>query len=323
LILVGNTLYGTTAMGGNSDSGTVFAVRTNGTSFTNLHRFTPLPSTLSGTNSDGAKPSAALILSGNALYGTTSQGGKSGGGTVFQINTNGTGFTNLHSFAAISVAYSPNSGGAQPSAGLILSDNTLYGTTFYGGTSGYGTIFKIRINGTAFTNLYNFPAVSPGTFATNSTGTDPYAGLIISGNSLYGTTHYGGTSGYGAVFQVNTDGTGFKNLHSFTGGSGGGYPFAGLILSGLTLYGTTGSSGNTGTVFSISFPPPRLTIAPSGANVVLTWPTSPFGFSLQSTTNLVPAAVWSTVSPEPIIFNGQNLVINPASGTQQFYRLSQ
>ncbi|HAO79460.1 MAG TPA: hypothetical protein DCQ92_10895 [Verrucomicrobia subdivision 3 bacterium] len=260
-----------------------------------------------------------MILSGNTLYGTAASGGNSGKGTVFTVNTNGTGFTNLHSFTA--VLNSTNSDGANPHGGLILSGNTLYGTAFYGGSSGYGTVFAVHTNGTGFTNLYGFTG--------GSDGSQPYAGLISSGNTLYGTAAYGGSSGNGTVFAVNADGTGFTSLYSFTTlnnstNSDGANPLGGLILLGNTLYGTAaygGSSGN-GTVFSL-FIPPLLTIIPSGANVILTWPTNAAGFTLQSTTNLAPPAVWSTVSPVPVVVNGQNAVTNPISGTQQFYRLSQ
>jgi len=100
---------------------------------------------------------------------------------------------------------------------------------------------------------------------------------------LYGTTPYGGASGGGTVFAINTDGTGFRNLHSFTGGSDGANPFAGLILSGNTLYGTASSGGSSGsgTVFSI-FIQPQLTLIPSGPYVILTWPTNYVGFNLQN-----------------------------------------
>ncbi len=242
LLLSDNTLYGATEEGGKSESGTVFRIHTDGTGFVNLHRFE--------ANTDGANPKSGLVLRESTLYGTTSEGGGSGSGSVFAISTDGIGFTNLYSFSETSSAHSPNSDGAKPSAGLLLSGNTLYGTTFYGGTSGYGTVFKVRINGTGFMTLYSFPPVSSGSRATNSTGSDPFAGLILSGDTLYGTTHAGGTSGFGTVYQVNTDGTDFMTLHSFTGGSGGGNPFAGLILSGLTLYGTTGSSASESTAFS-------------------------------------------------------------------------
>jgi len=66
---------------------------------------------------------------------------------------------------------------------------------------------------------------------------------------------------------------------------------------------------------------PLLTIIPSGVNVVLTWPTNATGFTLQSTTNLVSPAVWSTNSSAPVVVNGQFAVTNPISGPRQFYRL--
>jgi len=69
--------------------------------------------------------------------------------------------------------------------------------------------------------------------------------------------------------------------------------------------------------------PPLLTLIPYGANVILTWPTNAVGFTLQSTTNLASPAVWTTNSPAPVVIGGQNVVINPITGPQQFYRLKQ
>src|ERR1051326_2286063 len=93
-----------------------FALNTNGTGFRTLHSF---------NFSDGAGPSAGLILSGNTLYGPAS-GGSSGNGTVFALNTNGTGFTNLHSFTAGTGSFPQiiNSDGAFPQAGLLLLGST-------------------------------------------------------------------------------------------------------------------------------------------------------------------------------------------------------
>jgi len=337
LILSGNTLYGTAQWYGPSAAGTVFKVNTDGTGFTPLHIFTAAPNSI---NSDGAGPTD-LVLSGNTLYGTASSGGSSGWGTVFAVNTDGTDFTILYSFTA-------GSDGQGPYAGLILSFNTLYGTT-RGGSSGAGTVFKINTDGTGFTALHNFTALIPYytnsfgyVISTNSDGAGPGGELILSGNTLYGTATGGGSSGSGTLFAVNTDGTGFTTLHSFAAtdfilaafgflatNSDGAFPLGELILSGNTLYGTAadgGSSGN-GTVFSLSFAP-QLTITPSGAYVILTWPTNVAGFdytgyTLQSTTNLVSPAVWTAVSPGPVVIDGQNAVTNLISGTQQFYRLSQ
>src|ERR1022692_3794821 len=202
LILSGNALYGTAAGGGSSGKGTVFAVNTDGTGFTNLHSFTATSSSLShSTNSDGVEPLAGLILSCTTPYGTANGGGSSGNGTVFAVNTDGTGFTNLHSFTATSGSYR-NSDGANPSAGLILSDTTLYGTAYLGGSSGPGTVFAVNTDGTGFTNLYSFTAVSGPYPSTNSDGAGLYAGLILSGTTLYGTAAGGGSSGQGTVFSL-------------------------------------------------------------------------------------------------------------------------
>ena len=218
LVLSGGTLYGTAVYGGSSDNGTLFAVYTNGTGFTNLHNFT-ITSGSPGTNSDGAQPYESLILSGSTLYGMTLAGGNAGNGVVFRINTDGSGFTNLHSFTATSGPNFPtNSDGAQP-RGLILSANTLYGTASGGGSSGQGTVFKVNTDGSGFTNLHSFTAFSSIIFGTNSDGAQPVGGLVLSGGTLYGTAFVGGSFQNGTVFAVNTNGTGFSNLHSFAAGS--------------------------------------------------------------------------------------------------------
>ena len=254
LVLSGTTLYGTTVGGGSSGNGTVFSVNTDGSGYTVLYSFTVSTSNgLYNTNADGANPVAGLVLSGTTLYGTTTGGGNSGNGTVFSVNTNGTGFSILYSFTAFDPTYGTNSDGASPHAGLILSGNTLYGTTAYGGSSGNGTVFAVNTDGTGFKNLYSFTAPGPYT-GINSDGANPVAGLILSGNTLYGTAQAGGSSGNGTVFAVSTDGTDFTTLYSFTGSSDGANPQAGLILSGNTLYGTTANGGSfgNGTVFQVN-----------------------------------------------------------------------
>jgi hypothetical protein len=76
-------------------------------------------------------------------------------------------------------------------------------------------------------------------------------------------------------------------------------------------------------VFSLTLPTPQLTIIRSGTNALVTWPTNALEFTLQSTTNLVPPTVWTTVSPPPyaVIYTNDE-VTNTISGTDQFYRLS-
>ena len=208
--------------------------------FTTLHSF---------KLSDGSNPYSALVLSGNILYGTTVAGGNTGGvngnGTVFAINTDGSGFTNVYNFTSDGSPYYTNSDGANPYAGLFVSGNTLYGATYEGGGSAVGTLFAVNTSGTNFVTLH--------TFTGGNDGGGPDAGLILSGNLLYGTAAYGGTNGYGAVIVVNTNGTAFTNLYSFTNGPDGAGPAGVLILSGKTLYGTTsGGNSGSGSVFAVN-----------------------------------------------------------------------
>jgi uncharacterized repeat protein (TIGR03803 family) len=247
LVLSGNRLYGTTEYGGFYGNGTVFAINTDGSGFTNLYNFS--------ATSDGANPFAGLVSSGNTLYGTTGGGGSLGGGTVFAIQTDGTGFTNLYNFSSDSVSR------VAGKSSLILSNNILYGTTYAGGSSTNGTVFALNTDGTGFTNLHSFSALVQETpyLYTNGDGAFPQGGLVLSGNKLYGTATEGGnlgssTYGNGTVFALKTDGTGFTNLHSFND-TDGAAPDAGLVLVGGTLYGTAsggGSSQHDGTVFAIN-----------------------------------------------------------------------
>jgi uncharacterized repeat protein (TIGR03803 family) len=273
MVLGGNTLYGVAAAGGTGSNGVVFAVNTDGTDFTVLHNFTPLSNS---TNADGAGPiaiasaggagggnprfSQRLVLSDNTLYGTAPYGGKWGNGTVFAVNTDGTGFQTLHSFTAVSnytylnFVSSTNIDGASPNGGLVLSGNTLYGSAVGGGAWGSGTVFALYTNGLGFTNLHSFTRVSgfPGYF-TNSDGALPNDGLVLSGNTLYGTAYFSGTGGWGTVFAVNTDGTGFQTLVAFPNPQYAGLgadPSSGLVLSGNRLYGTTVYGGSTSGVYS-------------------------------------------------------------------------
>jgi uncharacterized repeat protein (TIGR03803 family) len=140
-----------------------------------------------------------LILSGNQLFGTAENGGTNGNGTVFTISTNGTGFAALHHFSATSG--SANADGIYPNAGLVLSGGTLYGTAYFGGTGGKGTVFTVNTNGGSFANLHSFSALAG---STNTDGANPNAAVVISGNLLYGTTSAGGKFGQGNVFSVSS-----------------------------------------------------------------------------------------------------------------------
>ena len=240
LVLSGNTLFGAAEYGGSSNCGTIFRINTDGSAFTNLYNFT--------NGLDGQNPAATLLLAGNTLYGTTYYGGASTNGTVFRININGTGFTNLHSFAP--TINSTNGDGANPYAALIMTNGILYGTTVYGGRFGSGTVFAVGTNGLNFTNLHNFSTLIN---YTNSEGGHPYGALVLAGsNVLYGTA-YGGGIGCGTFFRLGViGGATFTNLHTFVSGYDGNGPFGGLIMVSNTIYGTTysGGYGNRGLIYS-------------------------------------------------------------------------
>lgn len=126
------------------------------------------------------------------------------------------------------IAFKRALGCAVAQGALVLSGETLYGTTFEGGSWGKGTVFALSTNGTNFTTLYSFTPLVSG---TNRDGAWPYTGLILSGNTLYGTAKEGGAYEWGTVFALNTNGMGFTTLYSFTGGDDRAFPYASLILT--------------------------------------------------------------------------------------------
>jgi uncharacterized repeat protein (TIGR03803 family) len=199
-----------------------------------------------GVFTNGAFPQCTLVQGSDGyFYGTTHGGGTNGGnGTVFKVNTSGS-MVLLHVFTG-------GNDGAQPWCGLTAgNDGNFYGVTGGGGTSGYGTIFKITPTG-SFTPLYSFTG--------GSDGGNPQSALTLGTNGLfYGTTIVGGTafglSGYGTVFDISPGGT-FNRIYAFTGGSNGSKPYGGLVQGNDGyFYGTTytGGGGNqAGTVFKMS-----------------------------------------------------------------------
>ncbi len=199
LILSGGALYGTASQGGAGGSGVVFSLGTNGANFAVLHNFSPLDP-VTAVNADGAIPFGGLALSNGILYGTTYAGGQNARGTVFALQTNGTGFTVLHQFAATDSTTGTNTDGASPCAALILSGNVLYGTASAGGAGSVGTVFSINTTNDQFAAPHSFSSLA--STGTNAEGAFPVAPVMRLGNSLYGTAFSGGPGGGGTVFVV-------------------------------------------------------------------------------------------------------------------------
>lgn len=253
-------LYGATQSGGDAGNGTVFRVNTDGSGHTVIKSFPALVPEFFGTNSDGGKPRADLILDGNTLYGAASTGGAAGNGVVFRINTDGSDFAVLKTFSPTYLGtnnvsgnfliHGTNNDGALPIANLTLSGNTLYGTTFYGGYFSNGVIFKIETDGNDFAVLKHFPPLIGG---TNTDGANLRAGLTLSGDTLYGATVNGGNLGSGTLFRMNTNGTDYVVLKHYYWDDGA-FPNTAPIFSGSTLYGiaVAGGTARYGVLFKVN-----------------------------------------------------------------------
>ncbi len=245
-------LYGTTPVGGTANLGSVFSL-TPPASPGGAWIETVLYSFKGGT--DGSGPRAGVVIgTGGILYGTTYSGG-AGYGTVFSLTppTSGTGpWTEA-------IVYSFRGGtGAHPESGVVLgASGVLYGTTYYGGTSGSGTVYSLtppKTSGAAWTKtvLYDFAG-------NINDGAYPVAGVVIgAGGVLYGATEYGGTLSRGTIYSLTPPIPGGAwtetVLYNFTGSADGGQPQASLVIgSSGALYGTTiaGGAFSDGTVFSI------------------------------------------------------------------------
>jgi uncharacterized repeat protein (TIGR03803 family) len=237
--------YGTTALGGTNNMGTVFEITPEG-KLTTLYLFC----SQSGC-SDGADPSGGLIQASDGhFYGATYAGGANGDGTVFKITKAGT-LTTLASF--------DGTNGQGPDFGSLIQgvDNNFYGTTLVGGANasacedsrGCGTVFRMTPHG-ELTSLYSFCAQP-----NCADGFELFGGLVQGTNgNFYGTTPVGGTNGYGTVFEITPAGR-LRTLHSFDS-TDGAYPEATLIQgTDGNFYGTTsggGANGDRGTVFEIT-----------------------------------------------------------------------
>ena len=147
--------------------------------------------------------------------------------------------------------------GGIPESWLIqASDGNFYGTTSQGGANDTGTVFRMNLGVTNIVGtVTNFSVTTLYSFTGGDDGATPIAGLFQGSDSnFYGMTTRGGANDTGTVFQITSAGT-LTTLHSFTGGSDGGYPLGGVIqgIDGY-FYGTTsqGGANNTGTVFQIT-----------------------------------------------------------------------
>jgi uncharacterized repeat protein (TIGR03803 family) len=302
------TFYGTTSSGGATAGGTVFKM-TAGV-LTTLVNFTGNSGAAPGTS-----PSTNLLLAtdGN-LYGTTTSGGLSFGGTAYRV-TPAAAFTSLVNFTGTGGANPGNT----PTTNLVQAgDGNLYGTTSGGGSSSSGTVYKISLAG-AFTSVASF------TGATGALpGSAPFAALLPRPDGwLYGTTSAGGPYGVGTAFRVSAV-HGAQLLYSFGTTDDGGSCGAGQTTLGSDNYRMAAASDgflygvNQSAVFRVHQQPSLQSIGATA--ITATGATLTAGFiPNQDAATLyfeygVTTAYGSQTAPQNLAF-GQTLASIPAGLT--------
>lgn len=198
--------YGMTQMGGSGNFGTIFKINADGSFFSVIKHFT----------NNAIYPRGSLIQGNDgSFYGMTYNGGTNNRGAIFKINADGSGFSIIKSFNFFS-------DGAHPLGDLVRGiDGNLYGMTNQGGSNGYGTIFKINIDGSMFSVIKHLASTD---------GANPSGNLVQgSDGSFYGITQNGGSSTFGTIFKINADGSSFSVLKHLTSADGAN-PMGSLII---------------------------------------------------------------------------------------------
>jgi uncharacterized repeat protein (TIGR03803 family) len=191
-------LYGTTLYGQANGNGSVFSLPLAGGTPTTLVTF---------DSTYDAGPSTAPIIDGSTLYSETQVGGPNGKGTIFSVPVTGGATTPIANFGS-----QPSTVGTQPIADLTLSNGVLYGTTFFGGASGAGTVFSVPVTGGTPQILATF---------NGTNGAESISKLILNSGTLYGATS-GGVNNQGTVFSVPVAGGPITTLATFDGINGDG-----------------------------------------------------------------------------------------------------
>jgi uncharacterized repeat protein (TIGR03803 family) len=273
LVYLNGKLWGMTFQYGINNGGTIFRINLDGSNFQVVHNFV--------ISTSGAFPRGSLIHVGSKFWGLTSVGGSGSKGIIFSLDTNGSGFQNVHEFSST----------GQPTGTLTFSQGKLWGMTNGGGTNGKGSIFSIDTSGFGFFEYYSFidsSGMNPigslielngnlwgMTFAggqnsdgtifkflpsdsshnivlnlSNSIGSRPWGDLLVVDSKFYGMTSQGGSAN-GVIFQLDTSGSNYSVKHNFISSSGSS-PYGNLVKCNNRLWGMTNLGGkeNDGVLFS-------------------------------------------------------------------------
>jgi uncharacterized repeat protein (TIGR03803 family) len=227
--------YGTTFAGGANNLGAVYRISSLGTNFQIVANM---------ELSKGSRPLSGLVeppVADGFLYGTCSEGGANGAGSVIKLSRDSSGAP----INPDNVASFNTTDGSKPVAALLFGpDGLAYGTTEQGGVAGLGSIFRIT-SGVSLRTAASF---------VSGKGANPRSALSAGADgTLYGSTFDGGTRGDGTIFRLTKDGT-YSVLANFTGADGAN-PLSPLIVSDDgTIFGSTykGGSNERGTIFRVT-----------------------------------------------------------------------
>lgn len=233
------SFYGVAGSGGTNDDGVAFKITPAG-NFTVLFNF---------DSAHGEGPSSALIQGNDGnFYGTTIRGGAAGVGTIFKMTAAGA-VTVIHDFGVV------ENDGSSGLAGLVqAADGNLYGGTVQGGPGVDGTLFRVTLAGTGFSNQHNFDGTD---------GESLDSAMVQHTNGiLYGATNAGGSVDEGVFFSLNEGAGSFVSLVTSAGKSGA---TVGILGQGLTETTKASFNGVRAAKFHVFSDTYMTATVPSGA----------------------------------------------------------
>ena len=237
-------IYGSSGFGGSQNDGAVFKLTPDGSGYAESVLYS-IPG-----GAGGQLPQAGLTIDKHeSIYGTTMYGGNSAGycadggcGTVFKLTLGKSGYSERVIYAFT------GADGNLPFGAVTVDDRTgaVYGTTYWGGAKGIGTLFKLTRKGSTYTDtvVHSFTGKGDG-FLPEGTP------LLKSDGTIYGTAALGGKDchgiGCGTVFEVKpvSSGFAFRAIYEFPRPARGAEPQQTHLLTDASgaVYGTTRSGG--------------------------------------------------------------------------------
>jgi uncharacterized repeat protein (TIGR03803 family) len=277
LLLSGSTLYGVLSTGGPNGGGEIFSLPTNGGT----------PSAVVSFDGTGQTPSGPLTLSNGMFYGTSY--GPSPGFSEFVYSAPSAGGAPA---TLASIPSNDTAGGFSP--GVALHGNTLYLLTGGDGITSRGLLLSVPVSGGSATTV--------GRFLTANHVTEPDDGLIVVGNSIFGTTY---NTNFGFVYSAPLSGGDAMVNDFFQPGEGGAHPEGGMVLLGDSFYGTTSGTINEAPGSPTVFAAP---VAGGDATTLAYFPDYGSGVEPVGDPTLAGSTLYIAASPDSAVQNNDGTI---------------